>query len=73
MVEPVTASNEALSNQLQIKPFVLLHALDADVLVPCDTMFYGTCLSTQLENEKTNNKKAADKLIVQLFAVMKKA
>ncbi|MGM0879581.1 MAG: hypothetical protein ACQEXQ_00885 [Bacillota bacterium] len=78
MTEPVTALSVQTIEALHEQPFVLMHTIDAESGSPAssmiswkvrDAMVNGVCLSNTPEYEKTDDKRAADKM----FAAIKKA
>lgn len=71
-VNAVFGKAAVLTDALEDVPFKLA-CIDVDVDLVRDVMFYGSRISVEPEFEKTYDKRAADKLDLQVFGSMKKA
>lgn len=71
-VNAVYGKATVLTDALEGVPFKLA-CIDVEVDLVRDAMFYGSRISVEPEYEKTYDKRAADKLDLQVFGAMKKA
>jgi hypothetical protein len=71
-VNVINGSARIVVEPLADVPFKLA-CIDVDIEAVRDAMFYGSRISVEPEYEKTYDKRAADKLDVQVFAALKKA
>ncbi|NHN30907.1 pyridoxamine 5'-phosphate oxidase family protein [Paenibacillus agricola] len=71
-VHAIYGSARIVTDALPEVPFKLT-CLDIEITSVRDAMFYGSRISVAPEYEKTYDKRAAEKLDIQVFAAMKKA
>ncbi|GGD71182.1 pyridoxamine 5'-phosphate oxidase family protein [Paenibacillus nasutitermitis] len=71
-VQTVYGTARLVAEALDEVPFKLV-CFDIEIMHIRDAMFYGSRLSVMPEYEKTYDKRAADKLDIQVFNAMKKA